>query len=307
MKDSSKPGREKSYLLLAVRSTAQIVKNSLVFKQMLDFMKKEQSDRLPGLRYEIVIPCPVYKSETFDFFDALKNQGLVWCESSGKHITLPMPNMNTPEDNEVVSDAPLEQRYESEIMTQLRQPLEDDEIMINGVRIRIPQKVVPSIAKDALELALHAARKGTGEGTKAIGFMIVLTSKADFEDPNFGYIPDNGINKFKGNDAFVKDWKDKSRYLVSCFVQDAAMVIDGKSGRFLGEHFRFQLKTQDADQDGGIGYVTASAAGDYGCVAIKCSADHCLSDGVGRGYLKVFPGTKEATEVPIPKISHATS
>ena len=267
-------------------------------------MKKEQSNRLPGLRYDVVIPCPVYKSETFDFFDALKNQGLVWCESSGTHITLPMPNMNTPNDNEVVSDAPLEQRYESEIMTQLRQPLEDDEIMINGVRIRIPQKVDPSIANDALELALYAARKGTGEGTKAIGFMIVLASKADFDDPNFGYVPDTGINRFKGNDVFVKDWEEKSRGLVSCFVQDAAMVIDGESGRFLGEHFRSQLKTQHADQNGGLGYVTASAAGDYGCVAIKCSADDSACDGVGRGYLKVFPGTKYATKIPIPKTIH---
>merc|ERR1719354_648779 len=77
------------------------------------------------------------------------------------------------------------------------------------------------------------------------------------------------------------------------------MVIDGKSGKFLGEHFTFQLKTQDADQNGGLGYMTTSAAGEYGCVAIKCSADDALSDGVGKGDLKVFPGTKEAIKVPI--------
>merc|ERR1719354_56989 len=149
-----------------------------------------------------------------------------------------------------------------------------------------------------MELALHVARNGIGEGTKATGFMIVLASTADFEDANFGYVS-GIINRFKGNDVFVKDWKKHSRSILSCFVQDGAMVIDGKSGKFLGEHFTFQLKTQDADQNGGLGYMTTSAAGEYGCVAIKCSADDALSDGVGKGDLKVFPGTKEASKVPI--------
>ena len=37
--------------------------------------------------------------------------------------------------------------------------------------------------------------------------------------------------------------------------------------------FNFQMKTQDADQNGGLGHKNASAAGIRGCVAIKCSAD----------------------------------
>ena len=190
-----------------------------------------------------------------------------------------------------------EHRDKAEIMTQLRQPLEKNEIVINGVRIRIPPKVDPSIVKDALEFALHVARNGTGEETKAIGFMIVLASKADYEDPNFGY--GSKINKFKGNDVFVKDWEEHSRFLLSSFVQDGAMIIDGKYGRFLGDHYCFELKTQGADQNGGLGYKTASAVGEYGLVAIKCSADDCLSDGVGKGYLKVFSGTKIAIKIPI--------
>ena len=175
--------------------------------------------------------------------------------------------------------------------------LEENEIMINNVRVRIPPKVNPLVAKDALELALHVARNGTGEGTKAIGFMIVLASKADYKDPNFGY--GSKANRFKGNKVLVKDWKKEERFLVSSFVQDGAMVIDAESGRFLSDLFNFQMKTQDADQNGGLGHKNASAAGIRGCLAIKCSADHCLSDGVGKGYLKVFAGTKEAIKVPV--------
>ena len=33
------------------------------------------------------------------------------------------------------------------------------------------------------------------------------------------------------------------------------------------------MKTQDADQNGGLGHKNASVAGIRGCVAIKCSAD----------------------------------
>ena len=190
-----------------------------------------------------------------------------------------------------------EHRDKAEIMTQLRQPLEPNVIVINGVRIRIPPKVDASVAQDALQFALHVARNGIGEGTKAIGFMIVLASKADYEDPNFGY--GSKINKFKGNDVFVKDWEEHSRFLLPSFVQDRAIIIDGKYGRFMGDHYSFELNTQHADQNGGVGHKTASAAGDYGCVAIKCSADDSVSDGVGKGYLKVFLGTKIAIKIPI--------
>ena len=78
--------------------------------------------------------------------------------------------------------------------------ISDNEIMINGVRIRIPPKVDPSTANHALELALHAARNGIGEGNRAIGFLIVLASKSDYEDPNFGYV--SHINRFNGNGLF---------------------------------------------------------------------------------------------------------
>ena len=46
-----------------------------------------------------------------------------------------------------------------------------------------------------------------------------------------------------------------------------------ESGRFLCDRFNFQMKTQDADQNGGLGHKNASVAGIRGCVAIKCSAD----------------------------------
>ena len=67
-------------------------------------------------------------------------------------------------------------------------------------------------------------------------------------------------------------------------------MIDGKSGKCLDDLFGLQLRTQDADQNGGLGHKNASAAGMYGCLAIKCSADDCICDGKGKGYLKVpFP------------------
>ena len=62
-------------------------------------------------------------------------------------------------------------------MTQLHQPLEKNEIVINSVRIRIPPKVNQSVAEYAMELVLHVARYygivGEQEGTKAKGFLIV--------------------------------------------------------------------------------------------------------------------------------------
>ena len=42
-------------------------KNSLVVKQMLDFMEERKAVNLPGLRYDVTIPCPKCKSKTFEF------------------------------------------------------------------------------------------------------------------------------------------------------------------------------------------------------------------------------------------------
>ena len=304
------------YLLLAVRSTATMVaKTSRVFKMMVEFMEEEKARRLPGLFFDVVIPCPGECKPSQKFpYDRKNTSSERFCRRCKKDISLNIPNIYNAEKNEAYDTRPsvvldVDQKNsttKAAIMTKLhQQPLKGNEIMINGVRIIIPPKVLPSVAKNALELALHVALNGIGEGTKAKGFMIVLASKDDYEDPNFGY--GNEDNKFKGNNVFVKDWKQKQRFLVSSFVQDGAMIIDGATGRFQSDLFNFQLNTQDADQNGGLGHKTASAAGDCGCVAIKCSADDCLADGVGKGYLKVFSGTKEATKVPILKISHAKS
>ena len=54
-----------------------------------------------------------------------------------------------------------------------------------------------------------------------------------------------------------------------------------------------------ADQNGGTGHMNASAAGLKGCLAIKCSEDICLTDGKGKGNMKVFSGTREPTYVPV--------
>ena len=277
-----------------------VAKTSRVFKMMLEFMKKETADCLPGLFFNVVIPCPGKCKPLEKFkYDQENTSSKRFCRTCQKNVSLRIPNIYNTEKNEEY-DTPsgaalsifyvgLEQKKKAAIMTQLRQePLEEKEIMINGVRICIPPKVDPSVAQDALEFALHVARNGTGEITKAIGFVIVLASKANYEDPNFGYA--NEDHKFKGNNVFVKDWKQKQRFLVSSFVQDGAMIIDGATGRFQGDLFSFELMTPD--QNGGLGYKTASAAGDYGCVAIKCSADNCATDGVGNGNLTVFSGTK---------------
>ena len=81
------------------------------------------------------------------------------------------------------------------------------------------------------------------------------------------------MNKFKGNNVFVKDWKEHSRFLFPSFVQDGGMIIDCASGKCLGDQFSFQLFTEDADQNGGLGHKIASAAGMYECVAMQCSVD----------------------------------
>ena len=204
-------------------------------------MEEQKAVNLPGLRYDVPTPCPKCKSKTFVFdwksgLIASKKSGRVRCDScGGKNIRLSVPNMHSSENNEVsnmlLEQRNNEQRNNAAIMTQLCHP--DHEITINNVRIRIPNKVAPSIAKHALELALDIARNGGGEGTRATGFLIILASKADFEDRNFGYC--SKMNKLKGNNVFVKDWKEHSRFLFPSFVQDGGMIIDCASGKCLGD------------------------------------------------------------------------
>lgn len=127
-----------------------------------------------------------------------------------------------------------------------------------------------------LTRSLHQLRNmlksyGVGEGTTATGFLIVLASNTGFEIRNFGYC--SKMNKFNGSNVFVKDWKEHLRFLFSSFVQDGGMIIDCASGKCLGDHFSFQLFTEDADQNGGLGRKIASAAGMYECVAMQCSVD----------------------------------
>ena len=175
-----------------------------------------------------------------------------------------------------------------------------NQFRVNGVIIDLPNEgevITRSVAEATSELLLYFARYGVGENLAAKGMLVVVGSDEHYN--NIGYIDKDGINRFNDKDVFVVDWKKSEHDIKSCFVQDEALFINGKTGRIMAEKYKVDLLTRNADQNGGTGHKSASAAGAEGCVAFKCSEDSCATDGTGKGELKIFSGIKEPVKVLI--------
>ena len=168
--------------------------------------------------------------------------------------------------------------------------------LANGVLIGLPDKVDRAVAESVFELVFEAARYGVVENRQANGMLVVIGSIDDFD--KVGYC-DEGKNTFEGKSIDVRNWQEFKELILPCFVKDGALYIDGETGRIMADGFIVELPTRNADQGGGTGHRNASAAGGYGCLAIKCSEDCCATDGKGKKDLKVFSGTKEPTMIPV--------
>ena len=168
--------------------------------------------------------------------------------------------------------------------------------MVNGALVDLPDKVDRSVAEGVFELLFQAARYGVGEGTQAKGMLLVIGSCDDFN--KIGYC-DEGMNTFEGTQIDVRNWKAFKKRILPCFVKDGAFCVDGKTGYIISDGFFINISHKNADKGGGTGHRNASAAGEEGFLAIKCSEDCCATDGNGKENLKVFPGTKVPTMVPV--------
>ena len=174
-------------------------------------------------------------------------------------------------------------------------------VLVNGISISLPKSrtILNYVVKKSFDLILHVARNGVGEGIHSTGLIVIIGSQADFENEQFGYCCSKHI--FHYEEITVDKWCSKKEDILLFFIADGAMFINGETGKILGVRFIVQLDTTEADHKGGTAHIHASAAGMYGCLVIKCSVDDCLTDGKGKGCLKVFSGTKDYLEVPIPK------
>ena len=157
--------------------------------------------------------------------------------------------------------------------------------------------VTRAVAEATCQLLLDVARNGVGETTAAKGMLIVIGSEEHLKD--VGYCDKDKINKFDSKDVSILDWKKAERDIKPCFMQDEALFINGKTGLIMAEKYKIDIPTRYADQNGGTGHKSASAVGAEGCLAMKCSEDSCVTDGTGKGELKIFSGTKEPIKVPI--------
>lgn len=174
-----------------------------------------------------------------------------------------------------------------------------NQFLANGVVLDLPKlyvsNITRSIAEAVCDLVLYAARNGAGERQPCKGMLVLVGSQDQFE--TFGYV--QGVNKFEGQDICVQDWKENKNYVLSCFLQDLGMFVDGQTGKILADSYKVDMITREADHHGGSKHVSASAAGMNGCLAIKCSEDCCMADGRGKEDLKLFSGTKTPVSVPV--------
>ena len=179
----------------------------------------------------------------------------------------------------------------------LGEQINENQFLVNQTIIDLPTSgsVTRRIAEAVCDLIIYGARHGAGESQECKGMIVLAGSQDQFKD--FGYV--QGNNKFEGKDIYVQNWRDSKSFVLNCFLQDLGIFIDGSTGKILADRYKVDLRTRDADQNGGSKHVSASAAGKEGCLAIKCSEDCCLLDGVGKGELKVFSGTKTPTNVPV--------
>lgn len=156
--------------------------------------------------------------------------------------------------------------------------------------VHLPSNVVTK------EVAV-ARHHGAGETQPTKGILVVVGSFNDGFD-KVGYHNETN-NTFATSKHNVLKWKDFKTLILPVFTKDGALFIDGESGKIMADGYFIDLRHRHADQNGGSGHKNASAAGAKGCLAIKCSEDSCLIDGKGKGELKIFPGTKKPTKVPV--------
>ncbi len=189
-----------------------------------------------------------------------------------------------------------------ERVASLRTPNEADGrgsvFLVNNQPVILPPNVLMEVATAMGEVLLHGARHGAGERTPCKGMLLVAGSSDDYTDENFGYVHDNH-NRFFNREIYIQEWRDHSSFILSCFIQDGAMFIEGSTGLILADRYSLELNTRNADQNGGQGHKVASAVGMRGCLAIKCSADSCMVDGQGKEALKIFPAQREPVYVNV--------
>ena len=173
----------------------------------------------------------------------------------------------------------------------------DRSFLVNNVSVDLPSlgTVTRSVAETVCNIVLYGARNGAGECQPCKGMLVIVGSEQQFND--FGYV--QGMNKFKGEDIKVSEWKDHQETILSCFLQDLGLFVDGQTGKILADHYKVDLQTRYADRGGGSKHVSASGIGMKGCLAIKCSEDCCMADGKGKNQLKIFSGVKTPVNVDV--------
>ena len=171
---------------------------------------------------------------------------------------------------------------------------------INGALVPLPRTVTKEVAEATSKMILDVARNGIGEKTPAKGMLVIAGDGGKFSD--LGKVPKR--NKFQGQDVNIlnMDSEDKT-FVYECFIADGAMIIDGRTGRIIANNYRVG-EVAHGDDGGGLKHKAGSAIAQSGaCLAIKCSEDHCVVDGQGKGELKVFPAQKSPVDVSIVVIS----
>jgi len=84
------------YLRVAIRTASGFGKEGMpLFEEMVNFMKREREDRLPGLLYNVLLPCPECNVPTIDWDpDKETSTERYVCSNCHKHVRL---NFNAEE------------------------------------------------------------------------------------------------------------------------------------------------------------------------------------------------------------------
>jgi len=274
-----------------------------LFKGMAKFIEKEREDRLPGILFNVMFPCPdrsccrptiewnLAEDKPFDnicSFCKYEISGDDMIMYTDKHIKSRVESRKS-NNTAVIERNPQVQRDPKE-----------NEFLINGIIIHLPdsEHYSQDVANACGDAILHGARIGVGERQPAKGMLVLVGSEKQFKD--IGYAGKR--NKFKHENICIQDWRvgENESFILSCFASDLALFVEGKTGRILADQYTVDLPTRFADQGGGTKHKNSSAAGMKGLLAIKCSEDCCSNDGIGKDHLKIFSGRKEPILVPVP-------
>jgi hypothetical protein len=111
------------YLLLAVRTTADTFgKEISIFNKMFAFMKEEREERLPGLHYSFVKPCPYCKKENIEWSSKHGEDEEYFCEVCYKNVPIG-ENLNSSAFSGAVSSTETASRTMEQIQNQLVPPV----------------------------------------------------------------------------------------------------------------------------------------------------------------------------------------